>query len=637
MVLSPYITGKQYHNGDKMKNVSLGQKIWSGNLSILLIMFLLGGAAFYLFMRVEKGQGLQSQGNTLFEILTSTGNFRRDFAIYGFEQLPGKEYNAVQAWQKQYDYLLKNVNELIEHPGLTEKNRSTAQHILSSAKIYKEAFLQQVAAEQHKQDAFDMWKKIGGDVTRTIQQTRLDHSVHEAFIEPFLLLRVTAVYLLATDAREQYDAFISQVETVFVGLRQWKAQVQHKPQWYQAAELFERLLLQYQQTGEEYWRAVEESQSADRHMGAAVASIVADIAAIDEALEQGQQRNTSSAKVLIVVFCIIGLVLGISVSLLITLSVDRSIKGVISTLRDGATQVTTASEQLSDSSQQLSQGATEQAASLQQVGASITELSSLARTNALQATEAVDATEISDRLGENGVEITKKMTNTMDDLRKSSEKMASIIRLIEEIAMQTNLLALNAAVEAARAGEMGAGFAVVAEEVRALAMRSSEAATQTSELIEEAQALSVQGVEVSGQNQKVLSGIGEQVSKVKSLIETIQSSTESQSKGVEQIAITSKQLNSLTQQNAANAEESASASQELSAQAKSLDQVVHTLTTIISGSGARAFTSDATMNSFFKSTAKSYLHGGAAMGKKPLWKRVSLPGNTKHTDTTKRG
>jgi methyl-accepting chemotaxis protein len=263
------------------------------------------------------------------------------------------------------------------------------------------------------------------------------------------------------------------------------------------------------------------------------------------------------------------------------LAIKESVNTAIDTLHDGFTQVATASEQVAAASTQIAQAAqsvastaSQQASALEETSASVEEIASMTRQNGQNAQEANRlATGARDASG-SGTRAMSEMTEAMGKIRAAAERTAAIIRDINEIAFQTNLLALNAAVEAARAGEAGHGFAVVAEEVRNLALRSKEAAHKTEALIKESVELAQQGGSISGSVAKTLDEIVGSVGRVTTIVATIATASDEQTRGIDQVNKAIGSMDQTTQQNAANSEESASAAEELSAQAQELLSLV---------------------------------------------------------------
>jgi methyl-accepting chemotaxis protein len=265
-------------------------------------------------------------------------------------------------------------------------------------------------------------------------------------------------------------------------------------------------------------------------------------------------------------------------------SISTPINRIITGLTSGSEQVTAASDQVAQSSTSMAEGASEQASSLEETSASLEEMSSMTKKNAESANEANQQVKEAREAAEKGREAMHRMSGAIAKIKDSSDETAKIIKTIDEIAFQTNLLALNAAVEAARAGEAGKGFAVVAEEVRNLAQRSADAARETSALIEGSQQNSDNGVEVSKEVEELLERIAGLVGTITTLVEEVNSASNEQAQGIEQINTAVAQMDQVTQSNAANSEEAASASEELSAQANELNDMVNMLVELVGGS-----------------------------------------------------
>jgi len=299
--------------------------------------------------------------------------------------------------------------------------------------------------------------------------------------------------------------------------------------------------------------------------------------------------NQASKRTMQIVFFVglLIIIVTLLMAVIITRSITIPIRNVVDGLTSSAEQVASASGEVAAASQSLAEGSSEQAAGIEETSASIEEMTSMTKQSADNAHHAnalmVDTSGIVDDANRTMNDLTK----AMQEISQASAETAKIVKTIDEISFQTNLLALNAAVEAARAGEAGTGFAVVADEVRNLAMRAADAAKNTTTLIEGIVVKIQTGTVMVGKTNESFAKVASGAKKVGEIVSEMKAASDEQAQGIGQISNAIAEMDRVIQRNAANAEESASASEQMKAQAERLKEFVGQLTSLVGGDNGK--------------------------------------------------
>jgi methyl-accepting chemotaxis protein len=253
---------------------------------------------------------------------------------------------------------------------------------------------------------------------------------------------------------------------------------------------------------------------------------------------------------------------------------STTLKKAVEKLTTIVESVNSSAAQIASASQVLSNGATQQAAALEEISASSQELGKGASTNVLSVKSAAENMTQASGAAKTSSEKVNALSTVMAELQKSSQQIVKIAKLVDDIAFQTNLLALNAAVEAARAGSQGKGFAVVADEVRNLAGRSAKAAKEATEILELTSQNIGSGVSIAVEAVKAMNLVAERNMAAENLMREVLEASSRQAEAVGQVSSGLRNIENVTLQNTASAEEASAAATDLAGLSKTLNAMV---------------------------------------------------------------
>ncbi len=295
-------------------------------------------------------------------------------------------------------------------------------------------------------------------------------------------------------------------------------------------------------------------------------------------------RYSRNLIVLLTIFAVIGAVL---LSYFMARSLSAPVRQVTAELTQFTSEAQIAVSQISKASETIANGMSEQASSLEQTSVSLSELTEHTKQSFTSAQKIQGLVEAVGQVVQSGNQQMQEMNDAILQISNSAHQVRTIVKTIDEIAFQTNILALNAAVEAARAGEAGAGFSVVADEVRNLALRASNAARETTDLIANSLNSTAEGAAVSAKLTAAFSEIVAQIDQVNTGLNQITSSFQAETDGIARINSAVSRISAVTQSQAATSEQTASAAQELQSQTASVNRLNGDLLQLVEGPSAR--------------------------------------------------
>ena len=582
---------------EMFKNLALSAKIIGGFISVLIIAACIGFFGYQGLSIVSHVTQKASLINAIDGCLLEMMRQEKNFIIRGDEKY-------IKLVSEVSHKSIKLMNSL--QAQLNQKDQAQIIELKNLGSIYFEAFIKYANSAQHRDTVVKTLSSSAAVVAKSIkthlsiQKQKLQQYIEQGAEKNKLLDRMWKVCTLsqldelALQCRRREKDFIIRKDKKYVdklmlnieklmGLarevkgRHTKADDQKRmDDVIVSMTTYRKAIIDYIQAFDQGEKSLVIARTAANTFMDCIDKLIGEYEA---ALKSGVNR----ANLLIIVFVVCGLILGLTIAIALTRSITKPINFIIQGLKDSSEQITSASSEVSSASQSLAEGSSEQAASLEETSSSVEEMASMTKQNADNSDQANRLTNETNDVVKSAAESMAQLNQSTEEIFTASQETQKIIKSIDEIAFQTNLLALNAAVEAARAGEAGAGFAVVADEVRNLAARSAEAAKSTAELIGWTVDKVSTSREVAAQSLSAIETVVEKSSKAGELVGEISAASQEQSNGIGQINIAVSEMDKVTQQNAANAEESAAAAEELYAQAEVMNEYVGDLSALVSG------------------------------------------------------
>ncbi|QTA85676.1 Methyl-accepting chemotaxis protein domain-containing protein [Desulfonema magnum] len=344
---------------------------------------------------------------------------------------------------------------------------------------------------------------------------------------------------------------------------------------------YRELILEFHFKGRTLGVAIKEMNQAKETLLVIMSEMEADIARSARQGEQTLKDRIAGGILKISLFTLLVMLTVTVFTYLLSRAVTKSVRGVIRGLEHSSGGVITAAGHVSSSSQGLSQGTSEQAAFLQQTSAALEQMNEKVRQNADNAVQSWGLANHAVKNIESANMSMTRLLQFMEDITTATRKIQTIIKLIDELSFQTNLVALNASIESARAGEAGAGFSIVADEVRNLAVRSSEALCETSDIIEETVGKVTDGAKIVSEVNETFSVMELDTLRIGKMVKAVANDSDEQAMGISEINRAVGEVDKVIQNLAAGGEQLAGTAQEMKTYAGSMNSFVLALTKLL--------------------------------------------------------
>ncbi|MCP4578807.1 MAG: hypothetical protein GY846_21220 [Deltaproteobacteria bacterium] len=565
---------------DHIMKLTIGKRIGFGFALLLLMTLAMGIGGYWGLTRLVNVMDFYKDIDVIKSQFTSAGESVTHYLLNAYDEGRETQLSDRKKARSALERSLESVEKIRDRPILHNNDAIDVSHIRKLIEKYGGGFDLYAAAESEK-------IRLEEEVRKTYANLSSEIIRGEFKIED--LQRDAEFYELAITGYFQRNTVLrwKKVETALEKLAKsidvWFSFVEKSKQLRPIAESVKQKFRRCMEVIETYHDLAIEQGNNLEFLNQQKEALDTDIASLDRFAVERTGEVKRFSLLFILGLLLFSLFVGCLYAYLSTRKIVRKMQSVIKGITGASHRVASASNQISSVSHSLAEGASEQASSIEETSSSLEEMASMTKRNADAATQAkMSGNEANGSLiTANGA--MEETIDAMARIKSRGEETAKIVKTIDEIAFQTNLLALNAAVEAARAGEAGAGFAVVADEVRNLALRAAEAAKDTQGLIEKTVVEINSGSELVEKTHEAFAVTVENNKKVAEVIDEIAAASTEQAQGIDQINTAVAEMDKITQQNAANAEESASAAEEMNSQAGRMETMIENLAVMVGG------------------------------------------------------